>query len=146
MDKKIQPDFSRTEIAEIMQQARKVYRMTWQMDKPENVAILTMKYPTNKPTQAQIKVAKEAFDDRKLDELPCLRATFCCRHHRCCGDGYSEPQGPRLPRWRGLTCRCGGSGSRRNTELEMGELAHRLFLETIEHCAQVATRARSNNE
>ena len=39
MDKKIQPDSSWVEIAEIMQQARKVYRMTWQMDKPENVDI-----------------------------------------------------------------------------------------------------------
>ena len=39
MDKKIQQDSTWVEIAEIMQQARKVYRMTWQMDKPENADI-----------------------------------------------------------------------------------------------------------
>jgi hypothetical protein len=36
MDKKIQPDTTWVEIAEIMQQARKLYRMTWNVDKPEN--------------------------------------------------------------------------------------------------------------
>lgn len=36
MDKKITVDSTWVEIAEIMQQARKVYRMTWQMNKPEN--------------------------------------------------------------------------------------------------------------
>jgi hypothetical protein len=36
MDKKITVDSTWVEIAEIMQQARKVYRMTWMADKPEN--------------------------------------------------------------------------------------------------------------
>ena len=100
-----------------------------------------MKYPTNKPTQAQIKVAKEAFYDRKLDEAGVgLSERFAAAITAAAEVGYSEPQGTGFQAGEAEPA-AAEVGEPRNTELEMGELAHRLFLETIERCAQVVHKA-----